>query len=157
MAKMLTDNGITTYATTIAKIEAGERVARIDELTGIADLFSVSVDKLLGRRARPKSDLKYTRAALADAVRRAVDVVPDLENTLRERLDDLDAFDFAGRDAITAEVGLAADKLAEAVEALIRAWPHVSGFAVQTEDGKTVVAAPLLRIRARKESDDETQ
>ena len=47
VAKMLSDKGIDgIYPTTIAKIEAGDRAVRIDELLAIADLFEVSLDGL---------------------------------------------------------------------------------------------------------------
>jgi transcriptional regulator with XRE-family HTH domain len=49
MAKMLTAKGIQMHWTTIAKIEKGDRMVRIDEAAGIADLFETSVDVLLGR------------------------------------------------------------------------------------------------------------
>jgi transcriptional regulator with XRE-family HTH domain len=51
MAKMLSDRGIhPMHPTTVAKIEAGDRSVRINEAVGIADLFEVSVDSLLGRK-----------------------------------------------------------------------------------------------------------
>lgn len=52
MAKMLSDNGIPMHATTIAKIEAGDRAVRIDEAAGIAQLLDESVDVLLGVGSR---------------------------------------------------------------------------------------------------------
>lgn len=51
MAKMLSDKGIQPmHPTTVAKIEAGDRSVRINEAVGIADLFEVSIDSLLGRK-----------------------------------------------------------------------------------------------------------
>jgi hypothetical protein len=38
------------HPTTVAKIEAGDRSVRINEAVGIADLFEVSLDSLLGRK-----------------------------------------------------------------------------------------------------------
>jgi len=50
MAALLSDSGVPMiHATTIAKIEAGDRPTRIDEAIGIADLFGISLDALLGR------------------------------------------------------------------------------------------------------------
>ena len=43
------------HATTIAKIEAGSRSVRINEAVGIADLFEVSLDTLLGRKSGPSA------------------------------------------------------------------------------------------------------
>ena len=54
LADKLADKGINMHWTTIAKIEkGGERSVRIDEAAAFADVFGVSVDHLLGRRARP--------------------------------------------------------------------------------------------------------
>jgi transcriptional regulator with XRE-family HTH domain len=51
MADMLSNKRIAPmHATTIAKIEAGSRSVRINEAVGIADLFEVSIDSLLGRK-----------------------------------------------------------------------------------------------------------
>ena len=67
MADMLSDKGIAPmHATTIAKIEAGSRSVRINEAVGIADLFEVSLDSLLGRKpGTERSDLTYRLGALA--------------------------------------------------------------------------------------------
>ena len=61
MANLLSDNGIhPLHPTTIAKIEAGDRSVRINEAEGIADLFEVSVDSLLGRKPAPQqNDVTY--------------------------------------------------------------------------------------------------
>jgi transcriptional regulator with XRE-family HTH domain len=51
LAKRLTDKGITVYPSTIAKIESERkpRPARLAEAIGIADLFGMTLDNLLGR------------------------------------------------------------------------------------------------------------
>ena len=50
MAKILSDKGLRPmHPTTVAKIEAGDRSVRINEAVGMADLFEVSMDSLLGR------------------------------------------------------------------------------------------------------------
>jgi transcriptional regulator with XRE-family HTH domain len=70
LAKLLSARGITAYPTTIAKIESGERVVRIEELVGIADLLDLSLDALIGRRERPGGDLGYAERALREAIDR---------------------------------------------------------------------------------------
>ena len=65
LAKILSDRGIPMYPTTVAKIEAGERNAKIDEICAIADLFEVGVDTLLGRTADPAADRAFTFNTLA--------------------------------------------------------------------------------------------
>ncbi len=59
-AKMLSDRAIPMHWTTIAKIEKGDRSVRIDEAAGIAHLFDVSLDALMGRNVGSERDLLYT-------------------------------------------------------------------------------------------------
>lgn len=74
MAKTLSDNGIPMHATTIAKIELGDRTVRIDEATAIADLLEVSLDALLGRKGM-EDDRSHALSVLADESRA---VIPEL-------------------------------------------------------------------------------
>jgi transcriptional regulator with XRE-family HTH domain len=94
MAKMLRDNGIQPmHWTTVAKIEKGERSVRIDEAAGIADLFGISVDTLLGRRAKPKSDLVHTLTAVADTAYRSSAQIGEIITAVRDRITDVSAFE----------------------------------------------------------------
>jgi transcriptional regulator with XRE-family HTH domain len=146
LAQRLTDEGTRKYhMTTVAKIESGERMVPVEEASAIADVLGVPLDRLLGRNLGPVRDVAYVREALADAMRRTVDLLPDLAELLRDRLTDLRACGFPGVDAIAAEVEPAADKMAEAAEALLRVWPQLSGRAVRTEHGETVTAYLPLR------------
>jgi transcriptional regulator with XRE-family HTH domain len=77
LAKLLSARGVTAYPTTIAKIETGERVVRIEELAAIADLFDLSLDALIGRRERPSGDLDYAERALRDTVERTAIAVTE--------------------------------------------------------------------------------
>ncbi len=45
--------------TTAAKVENGQRSVRVDEAAMIADLFGVSLDVLLGRKANLRTDVAY--------------------------------------------------------------------------------------------------
>jgi transcriptional regulator with XRE-family HTH domain len=81
MAKMLSDKEIPMHPTTIAKIEAGDREVRIDEAAGIADLFGVSLDALLGRKGM-EDDQSHALSVLAGEAEK---VVPDLMQ-IRERV-----------------------------------------------------------------------
>jgi transcriptional regulator with XRE-family HTH domain len=77
MAKKLSDHGIQPmHPTTVAKIEAGERSVRINEAVGIADLFEISLDSLLGRKPRAERDLEYALGALLDAVYTSLEDIP---------------------------------------------------------------------------------
>ncbi|MEZ0363378.1 helix-turn-helix domain-containing protein [Mycobacterium sp. pUA109] len=119
MAQLLSTKGIDVHPTTIAKLEAGDRSARIDEVAAIADLLGVSIDTLLGRSTAPKNDRLYTFRALADAARQASWQIPIIESTLRDRVTELAAFGPNGLMKSTAtRCERACDALAEAAKAL---------------------------------------
>lgn len=61
MAKVLSDNGTGMHATTIAKIEAGDRAVRIDEAVAIADALDIPLDDLLPDDPNPPTALKRAR------------------------------------------------------------------------------------------------
>jgi transcriptional regulator with XRE-family HTH domain len=124
VAKLLSDKGIHTYATTIAKIEAGDRAVRIDEAAGIADLFEVSLDSLLGRRAGLDNDLAYALRALREIAGKSVWDVNAITNAVRDRLVDVLEFEFEGSDSVAAEGRRALDALGEAMDALYKVAPE---------------------------------
>jgi len=71
---------------TIAKIEAGDRSVRVNEALGIADVFEMSLDALLGRREPDDTTLMFALRTLSgyagDAKRQIVQVrgvVTDIE------------------------------------------------------------------------------
>jgi transcriptional regulator with XRE-family HTH domain len=132
VAKMLSDKDISMHWTTIAKIEKGDRSVRIDEAAGIADLFEVSVDSLLGRRVRQESDLAYTLRGLSDMARQSSQQIAGIANTLSERLVDLSLFEFEGREALKSEGDQAFYALRTALQALYR----VSTFEAPSEVGQ---------------------
>lgn len=124
LAKLLQDKGLKVYPTTIAKVEYGERPAKLDEVIALADVFGVSIDALVGRsgRQRRRGDKALAVEALqkrADTTAKAVDA---LEVGLRELMEELD--DLALRKdetAALAEAGKAAEALAGAAVATRRA------------------------------------
>jgi transcriptional regulator with XRE-family HTH domain len=121
LAKMLSDKGIDgVYPTTIAKIEAGDRAARLDEVTTIADMFEVSVDALLGRKTGIENDLVYTLRGVLDTAQQCSTQVTAIQNTLSERFLDLQTLSFEGRDELEAEAATAQRALKAASEALGR-------------------------------------
>lgn len=123
MANMLSDNGIPMiHASTIAKIELGSRPTRIDEAIGIADLFGVSLDAMLGRNLGSGRDLVYALEALGQTAQQAA-LVSSLEAALRDRVAELSAFDFDERDDITAACDRMAVALAQANAELATIWP----------------------------------
>lgn len=160
VAKRLEKRGIHLHPTTVAKIEAGERSVRIDEAKGIADIFELSLDSLVGRRAGLENDLMHMLSAAVDAARNAKFQVSAIQNSLISNFNDLDILEFDGLEAVRSEATRAHKALAEAGDAL----ENLSRFrAPQGRNGVRLrhavvqhAATELLR-RLRKDSGDETQ
>lgn len=90
MAKMLSDNGIPMGPTTVAKIEAGDRSVRINEAAGIADLFEVSLDSLLGRSSAARhSALTDQLHVLLDTAEESHQQIRAMAESIREQLSEL--------------------------------------------------------------------
>jgi len=103
MAKMLSEKGLPMHWTTIAKIEKGPRSVGIDEAAGIADLFGISVDALLGRRVRTRSDRIHALNAVVDTAYRSSTQVHQIRTALADRITDLSALDdLPARDTLVA-------------------------------------------------------
>lgn len=124
MAKMLANNGLSAHATTIAKIEAGDRQVRIDEAAAIADLFDVSLDSLLGRKTALENDLVHAVRSLQEVAHKALWDIGHTMDSVRERVADVADFDFEGRDALESELSRAFGATEEAQDALYA----VAGF-----------------------------
>src|SRR6516164_6885913 len=78
------------YPTTIHKIESGDRAIRFDELAAVADVFGVSVDALLGRRARTASnDRSFAANALFRSALQAASAAFVAAENLQDRSADL--------------------------------------------------------------------
>lgn len=79
LAYELTASGHPMTAAQVARIEAGTRSLRAVEAAALADLAGISMDALLGRRARPKADLHHAirdgLAAKNEAARQATSLV----------------------------------------------------------------------------------
>lgn len=100
MAQMLLGKGIhPMHPTTIAKIEAGTRSVRINEAVGIAELFDVSLDTLVGHQSGAGRDLNYVLGALLDAVYTSRTGLQRIASSLRDRLQDLPV-GFNGHDTL---------------------------------------------------------
>jgi transcriptional regulator with XRE-family HTH domain len=130
MATMLTDMGAHMHATTVAKIEAGDRSVRINEASAIADLFEVSVDSLLNRKpGAQRSELTYLLRALRQSAQQAWG---DLE-AVRELLEELPA-EFEGADGPQTLSNAWGMYLAPASESLTR-LTIASEFLLSREEG----------------------
>ncbi len=78
------------HATTVAKIEAGTRSLRVTEAVGIADLFEISVDTLLGRKPGAQgSDLVYRLRLLRDTAQRLAPQLLATAESIREQIEEL--------------------------------------------------------------------
>lgn len=83
IAELLSHNaGDGVIATTVAKIEAGDREVRVIELYAYAELFGISVDTLLGARGNGTDALLAAERLSSNACKMASDVF-----SLREKLD----------------------------------------------------------------------
>jgi transcriptional regulator with XRE-family HTH domain len=93
VAKLLSDKGIDSiFTTTIAKIELGERPAKLNEAAALADVFGVSLDALIGRRRLRSGDKSLPLNALAKRTTGTAVAADALEAGLREHLDELQEF-----------------------------------------------------------------
>lgn len=128
LAKLLSAKGLAVYPTTVAKIEAGERAARIDEIVAVADLFNVTVDAMVGHASRRHSGdgRSIAFSALTAVLREAVGQVGSLDATLRNRLSGLDGLNLRKDErAAQAECERAADTLVDAIVAISKAQRRV--------------------------------
>lgn len=80
--------GVEVYSTTIAKIEAGDRAVRVDELYAFADLFGMSADALLGRMSHG-SDVVWAASKLSSTAHKCVGEVLNLQERLSSDVQDL--------------------------------------------------------------------
>lgn len=120
-SKLLRSKGLDhILASTVAKIESGERAVRIDEAAAIADLLEVGLDALLGRKVGVENDLLYTFRGVLDAARTASGQVEAIRLTLRERFGDLLALDFSKHQIIESDATAALRALDDAAAALGR-------------------------------------
>jgi transcriptional regulator with XRE-family HTH domain len=133
LTKLLSDNGLATYPNLVAKIEGGDRPARVDEVAAVADLFDVSMDVLLGRSVTPKDDLIYVLRGLSHTAQQASWQIESLETTLRDGAAEVIALAPGKSMANTFASGCerAADALAQAHEALRKVMNPPGRAAVQ--------------------------
>ncbi|WNG95298.1 helix-turn-helix domain-containing protein [Mycobacterium sp. ITM-2016-00318] len=144
VARMLSDKGIDNMRNTaVAKIESGEREVKLDEAVGFADLFGVSLDSLLGRKAGAGDDLAFAFRGLRDVARQSMHEISLTVGTLRERWTDLTAFEFDGRSELEALVAEAGDALMNASSAMF----HVTAFEL-SEGADVQPSADLVQQRA---------
>lgn len=118
MAKRLSDKGLPVHASTIAKVEAGSRMVRIDEAAAIADIFNISIDSLVGRRSALTNDLAQALQALQEVAQKAMFEVNTTANAVRGRFGDVLDYEFDGRDTLATKCQRVIDATDEAQNAL---------------------------------------
>lgn len=151
LAKALNDKGFEAfYPTTVAKIEAGSREARIGEASAMADAFGVTVDFLLGRTVDPQAEADFARRTAADTLQRIPAQLDQFGIELRGSSDDLEPY---GWDEVRRTLDTAATALQKVSDELRRrAWfplADVESQAAFAELGRDVVK------QIREGSDDE--
>jgi transcriptional regulator with XRE-family HTH domain len=156
MAKMLSDRGIhPMHPTTVAKIEAGDRSVRINEAVGIADLFEVSVDSLLGRKPGAQgSELTYRLREFLDTARQSCQQVWAIMETTREQLKELPTESDSAEKLQKMGYDICRNHLDPAHEALTR-LAIASDFLLDHEQRRLEPSAEaLMELEVRE---DETQ
>lgn len=117
------------HATTVAKIESGKRSVRVVEALGMAEVFDVSIDSLMGRTLGPAdAELTLALRVLRDSARRSADQAIDLRFEIQRQVRSIvSAFDFDRSE----ELG----KLADAAHRRLgSAYDAVEELASRTED-----------------------
>ena len=120
-------------AAQVARIEKGERSVRAVEAAVLADLYGLSVDALLGKRARPKADLLDTLLTTMETLEHTLGSLRSLERTLREATETLADADTDGLHAkLVGECESACNALTGAVQvvgmvsATNQIYPHAT-------------------------------
>lgn len=129
-AELLLAQGVTPmHATTIAKIEAGKRSVRIVEAVGMADVFEVPLDTLMGRSVGP-ADAAFQVAlrVLRDSAKRSADQSLDIARDIGQQVRHVStSFEF--------DASIELQKLAEAAcRSLDGAYDAVEELAQYTDD-----------------------
>jgi transcriptional regulator with XRE-family HTH domain len=90
LAKRLGERGVAVHASTIAKIETDARAIRLDEAAAIADLFGLSLDTLLGRKA-VEDNQGHAISVLAEEAQRLISDLSQIRDRLDRAYRDLEA------------------------------------------------------------------
>lgn len=89
VASMIERRGVPgAIATTIAKLEAGNRAVRVDELAALADIFGISVDALIGRNSAG-SDLVWAISKLTSTAGKAINDVSSIGQRISGEMQDV--------------------------------------------------------------------
>lgn len=119
------------YPSTIAKVEAGFRGVRTDELAALADIFGISVDALMGR-ASSGTDLVWAMSRLTSNAQKSAGEINTLVDRLNDGLEDVKEYatDSTSPDNLTHSAETALAELQSAHDALMKLaseFPLVGG------------------------------
>lgn len=87
LAAAVRRRGLLCHETTIAKIEAGSRAVRVDELTVLSEIFTVSIDMLVGRNR--SGELAWAAGNLTAAAQKMATEIDAMRSRLASDRDDL--------------------------------------------------------------------
>jgi transcriptional regulator with XRE-family HTH domain len=114
LARRLTAAGVPTQASTIGKLEwesRAPRAVRLAEIMALADIFEVSIDWLLQRGVKPRSDQIHALIAAGDTAVQSLTQITDIIGAIEGRMDDLALFKDDLPEALTAGYERARDLL----------------------------------------------
>ncbi len=141
VAQMLNGRGLPgVYATTVAKIEAGDRTVRIDEAAAFADIFGLPLDELIGRHLDEQTrTLSYVLQAVTRMMHQAAPAVSALRREFAEISSELGLFDFDDRAELVAAAQECHDALNRAASVIAGMWPLLSQAQVAAVANEIVV------------------
>lgn len=150
VAQMLNGRGLPgVYATTVAKIEAGDRTVRIDEAAAFADIFGLPLDELIGRHLDEQTrSLAYVIQGMTQTMHQAAPAVSGLSREFAEISSAVSAFDFDGRAELAAAAQECHEALDHASSVIAGMWPLLSQAQVAAVANE-IVAQQLSELRTR--------
>lgn len=110
--------GVNMHATTVAKIESGDRAVRINEAVAIADLLDVSLDSIIGRHIDSDNEFRYTFRNLTEGAEDSLSVLQEHQRGTMNRLHAVLEFPFLESKSVAALGRSAADAISTAMDEL---------------------------------------
>lgn len=132
MVEKLGEHGFSCHPTTVAKLEANERTLAAEELGAYADVFGISVDALMGRRARPAADRALALQRLAESTIDAHQAVRTSVRHIGQALAEVIASD---RDGKLTDLATAVQTTCAALNSVSEQFPRVEGLIAEAGGG----------------------
>jgi transcriptional regulator with XRE-family HTH domain len=128
VAQALSEHKIEAQASTVSKMESGERGVRADELIAFAEIFGLSVDVLVGRGTNGL-DVVWAASRLTSTAHRMVGELLILQKRIADETQDL--IGYADRDCKRESVADLVERANRAHGALHRARESLTAVARQ--------------------------